>query len=362
MTMKPQALARLFLEQLRAQDEGAPRPGDEPNALFLWEELICHDAERAWPVFDEILARVSDDETLEQIWYRLRLLLQRHFAEFRDRAEQLLARHKRLALIAGPGALEPATYEDKPTDRATLIEAYRALHRTNRAHTVLENFAQTDPQRSLALSIEIIHRGVAKGWAIYDVMSPLGDTIAQHGAAVIDQIEQYARESVAVRRALWRLKRHLRYRDVDPAVRERLEHAAGTTTEYTDLDAPVPPAQRQLDADEALLAAWFENEQNFWAFSELNELCDEDPQLAWSITLELIEKAADRSELAYIAAGPLEDLVRNHPAEIWDDLELRAHTDERVLDALRGVWVFADDGEGYARFRDLMETIDAEPN
>ena len=102
--------------------------------------------------------------------------------------------------------------------------------------------------------------------------------------------------------------------------------------------------------------------ENFWAFSELDDLCEENPQLAWSITLEMIERAEDESEIGSIAAGPLEDLIRKHANTIWEELTAKAYADERFREALRGVWVFEDDGEVYDRFHDLMETVDAETN
>jgi hypothetical protein len=76
----------------------------------------------------------------------------------------------------------------------------------------------------------------------------------------------------------------------------------------------------------------------------------------------LIEKADDEQEIAAIAAGPLEDLLRKHDDAIWPDLVAKAHTDERFVTALRGVWVFETDGDVFCRFRDLLNILDAEPN
>jgi len=358
-------LAVLYLRQLRASEEEVVlRPKDEPNALFLWEALIVNDPERAWPVFEETLSRVSDDEAIEQIWYRLRLLLYRHFDAFHERASQLLARFPRLAVVAGPDALDPARYAAKTIEREELIEAYRVVHRTHESSREIDRLASDDPERALTLAVEIIHRGLARGWETFDVMSPLADVIANSGPQVIAQVEEQARQSVAVRRALWRLRRHLPHRvpPIDPDVWDRVQRATGTTTDYTELDIPLPPPRRQPDADERAMEAWFAREENFWAFSALGDLCGEEPQLAWSITLDLIARADDEGELGAIAAGPLEDLISKHPDAIWDDLTARAQTDARLREALRGVWVFEDDGPIYQRFRELMESFEAEPN
>lgn len=374
--MTARELALLFIKQMREHNQHIPADPAEPNAVSVWEALICNEPERAWPVFHEALNHISDDEMFEQVWYRLRLLLYRHYDAFRDRTAELLAGFRRFALVAGPRALDAERYREKTFDRDALIDAYRAIHRTHSASRAVDRLAQTDPERALVIATEIIHRGVAKGWEIFDLMSPLQDVLAKNGHKVIEQVEELAKVSVAVRRTLWRLRRHMRSwpipdpedvlqqaaPGVDSGLHARLERAAGSTTDYTEQDVDVAPPVRQLDADEEIIEAWFVHEANFWSFSALDDLCDEDPQLAWSITIELIDRADDEDEIGAIAAGPLEDLVRKHADAIWADLSQRAHTDRRFLDALRGVWIFEDDGDVYFRFRDLIDTAGAEPN
>ena len=147
-----------------------------------------------------------------------------------------------------------------------------------------------------------------------------------------------------------------------PEVWDRVEAAAGSTTDYTETDVIVPKPERHLDADERIIEGWFTHEENFWAFNAMDDLCDEDPQLAWSITLDLIARADDENEVGSIAAGPLEELIRKHPNVIWDDLIAKAHTDERFRSAVHGVWVFPEDGDVFERFAELMKTIDSEPS
>ena len=355
-----QELASLYLEQALAHREGVPPARTEPNALFAWEELISNDPEQAWPVFEQILVRISDDDMTEQVWYRLRLLLYRHYGDFHERAAQLLHRFGRLAVIAGPDALDPDQYAEEPLDRDALIDAYRAILRTQDLSGEVDRLARSDPERALAIALEIIHRGVARGWDSFDVMSALRDLLSNNGRRVIEQVEEEAAQSVAVRRVLWRLKRQT-FPPIEEEIRERLDRAMGDTTDYTELDAPIPPPRTQLDADERIIEGWFENEENFWAFSVLHDLVDEDPPLAWSLTLDLIARADD-DEIGAIAAGPLEDLIRKQTDVIWADLIARTSTDARLRRALRGVWVFEEDGDVYTRFSELMETIEQEPN
>ncbi|MBV9496182.1 MAG: hypothetical protein JOZ54_18180 [Acidobacteria bacterium] len=211
------------------------------------------------------------------------------------------------------------------------------------------------------LAVEIIHRGIERGWDTFDVMSPLSDVLASNAEAVVTALESIARESVAVRRVLWRLKRQTRP-FIGTDAWQRLMTVTGETTDYTELETPVPPPRPQLDADEEIIAAWFVYEENFWSFSEVHDLCDSDPALAWSLTQELIARAEDAGEIGAIAAGPLEKLVREHADRLWPAIVAKAHADRRFVSALRGIWVFEEDGEVYAWFQELMRDVDAEPN
>lgn len=129
--------------------------------------------------------RSSDDETLEQIWYRLRLLLDRHYNAFHERAADPLSRYKRFALIAGPRALDGVRYAEKPFDRDALIAGYRTTYRSRPLAHAVGRLARAGDSRALTLAVEIIHRGVARGFDTYDVMSPLADVIAANDPEIM---------------------------------------------------------------------------------------------------------------------------------------------------------------------------------
>ena len=52
-------------------------------------------------------------------------------------------------------------------------------------------------------------------------------------------------------------------------------------------------------------------EQDFWTFDEVNQIVRRDPAAGWRLTFLLVNKAPDKA-LAYVAAGPLEDLLTFH--------------------------------------------------
>ncbi|HEX8454006.1 MAG TPA: hypothetical protein VF647_18110 [Longimicrobium sp.] len=65
---------------------------------------------------------------------------------------------------------------------------------------------------------------------------------------------------------------------------------------------------------------------------------DGPAQTAWRLVLELLRTAPD-DDLGFYAAGPLEDLVRLHGAELIEDVEAEARRDSRFRWALGCIWL-----------------------
>jgi hypothetical protein len=80
-------------------------------------------------------------------------------------------------------------------------------------------------------------------------------------------------------------------------------------------------------------------EQDFWAFDQVNHIVRRDPAAGWRLTFLLVNKSPSDEALAYIAAGPLEDLLTFHGPTLIDDVAVAARADERLQLALSGVWV-----------------------
>lgn len=59
---------------------------------------------------------------------------------------------------------------------------------------------------------------------------------------------------------------------------------------------------------------------------------------AWPIILALIEHAPDDEALAFVATGPLEDLIHRHGQRIGDQIVEQARRDPRFRQALGDVW------------------------
>jgi hypothetical protein len=63
-----------------------------------------------------------------------------------------------------------------------------------------------------------------------------------------------------------------------------------------------------------------------------------EPERAWPVILALIEAAPNEEALAFVAAGPLEDLIQSHGNDFADRIIERARRDPRFRSALRDVW------------------------
>ena len=93
--------------------------------------------------------------------------------------------------------------------------------------------------------------------------------------------------------------------------------------------------------------------EHFDAFEELNDVVREDPERAWPIICEIIRRIDVDDILAYVAAGPLEDLLGHHPHAFIDRVESLAKQDAHFRRAVSGVWGWNSIPE------DIRKSIDA---
>ena len=75
-----------------------------------------------------------------------------------------------------------------------------------------------------------------------------------------------------------------------------------------------------------------------WAFDEMNRFVREEPELAWPMIVEMVRRSTDDRILAFVAAGPLEDLIGLHGSTFIGRIETVARDDPRFRTALSGVW------------------------
>lgn len=91
-------------------------------------------------------------------------------------------------------------------------------------------------------------------------------------------------------------------------------------------------------ADTYLRHHALKNNEDWWAWAEVQRRVETDVSTGWEITKVLVEKADD-SALGYVAAGPLEDLIDGYGDAALDIIENACDTDPRLQLALSGVWL-----------------------
>lgn len=85
--------------------------------------------------------------------------------------------------------------------------------------------------------------------------------------------------------------------------------------------------------------AYYRTKQDvyYWAWEYLMNLVDSDAERAWIIILQLISLTTDEAEMAYIAAGSLEDILTYRIDQFIDRAEDQARKDPQFRIALSHV-------------------------
>jgi len=94
-----------------------------------------------------------------------------------------------------------------------------------------------------------------------------------------------------------------------------------------------------------------ERSQYFWAFEKLYDLVQEDPELAWREVQEILRIDSSDAMLAYVAAGPIEDLLVHHGTAFIERIEELAGRDPVFRKMLGAVWRNTISGEVWKRLK-----------
>jgi hypothetical protein len=81
-----------------------------------------------------------------------------------------------------------------------------------------------------------------------------------------------------------------------------------------------------------------ERDEGFWAWEQLHELVQDDPEQAWLCLIDIWNRTSDDDVLGSLAAGPLEDLLTQHGPLFIDRIETTARKDPKLRKILAGVW------------------------
>jgi hypothetical protein len=112
-----------------------------------------------------------------------------------------------------------------------------------------------------------------------------------------------------------------------------------------------------MDAEELAIAylQYFESKrkEDWWAWSDVDGLVRRDAERGWEVTRMLVNKSASDEALAFVAAGPLEDLLKKHGPAVIDRIEDECRENDRLRMALSGVSI-GPDKPVFGRWYQLM--------
>ncbi|MGC9419367.1 MAG: DUF6869 domain-containing protein [Rhodovulum sp.] len=75
-----------------------------------------------------------------------------------------------------------------------------------------------------------------------------------------------------------------------------------------------------------------------WTYALFSDLAEGAPALALDAVLACLARCETAEEVAFLAAGPLEDLIAENGAAVIDRIEAEAVENPRMRFALSGVW------------------------
>ena len=127
------------------------------------------------------------------------------------------------------------------------------------------------------------------------------------------------------------------------------------------MDQNIELSQADSDLVDAYLLNFATRDKSlFWAFTGFHDVLITDPEHAWLLTLALIERAPDEKSLAYVAAGPLEDILYGRGAQFIDRVETLARQDAKFMQALSHVYNESErDGDPADRVHEVVRNYKA---
>jgi len=98
-----------------------------------------------------------------------------------------------------------------------------------------------------------------------------------------------------------------------------------------------------MNKEDDLISTWIEyhshkNDSDFWAFEQLEELVQSEPEKAWECIIKIKDMSSSDSVLGNLSAGPLEELLFNHGSKFIDRVETLTRQNPKFTKLIKGVW------------------------
>ena len=97
-----------------------------------------------------------------------------------------------------------------------------------------------------------------------------------------------------------------------------------------------------------------EYESRFWAWEALNGCVYDEPDIAWSIILMILEKTDSEKVIGNLGAGPLEHMMCQNDRFTLDKIENEFNDNKKLKECMTHVWLDKEDTGLYKTFYDLV--------
>jgi hypothetical protein len=120
------------------------------------------------------------------------------------------------------------------------------------------------------------------------------------------------------------------------------------------LPQEIPEVRSVLLRDPVRVARAFLSRSTDWVFEWVMDLAEHHPEEVLPVVRALVRLAPNDGDLAFVAAGPLEELLKCHGPKIIAQVEAAAADDARFRLALSGVWRSTIEEAVWARVQALV--------
>ena len=120
--------------------------------------------------------------------------------------------------------------------------------------------------------------------------------------------------------------------------------------------------------EKLLIEAYIRNWENNgdgdddWAFAEVYNMPFENSKQAWLLILKLLVAAPSKKFMAYVASGPLQDLLDLEGTKLDSALKKEAENNERLRYAMAGVNLDKEESDYYQEFEKLVKSYELDVN
>ena len=121
-----------------------------------------------------------------------------------------------------------------------------------------------------------------------------------------------------------------------------------------------------MPARDGLIAAYLkagqnESQDDLWAWQELHELCSANSREAIDVVFALIDACESDSQLAYVVAGPVEDLLWSGNEENFSAFASACERSPKVLRAL-SMLAWTEEDPMFSRWKKLLVAYGTQPS